>query len=155
MSAQSVRKKYTPSLTQLSALAETNYVRLQKLLPNDKAGTQVTFSLRNGSHKGMHFSVRIDEIHKYTTMLTFSQHDRLTVGLDGVRLQVRMYHDAGMAEVIRYQGKHVVEGVHQYPNPAMYQPDEKTRLNGFLAECLEHCLTYGCAEIPVWLTAER
>lgn len=155
MSVQSVRKKYTPSLTQLSSLAETNYVRLQKLLPDDKAGTQVTFSLRNGSHKGSRFSVRIDEIHKYTTMLTVNQQERLAPGLDGVQLQVRMYHDAGMAEVIRYQGKQVVEGTHQYPNPAMYQPDEKTRLNCFLAECLEHCLSYGCAEIPVWLTAER
>lgn len=146
------RRSHIPSLPQLSSLAEGNYVRLQKLLPDSKAGTQLTFSLSNGSHKGMRISVTIDEIHRYTTMLTIQQREKLAPGLKGPRMQVRMYHDAGMAEVVRYQDKQVNQGTYQYPNPAMFQPDEKTQLNRFLADCLEHCLQHGHAEMSDWFT---
>lgn len=146
------KKQHVPSLPKLSSLAESNYARLQKLLPDFKAGTQLTFSLSNGSHKNMKISVTIDEIHRYTTMLTIRQREKLSTVINGPVMQVRMYHDAGMAEVVRYQDKRVSDGVYPYPNPAMFQPDEKTQLNRFLADCLEHCLQHGHAEIPDWFT---
>lgn len=154
LSFQPRHKKHVPSLSHLNALAEGNYIRLQKLLPNGEAGTQLTFSLSNGSHKSISISVRIDEIHRYTTMLTIEQTEMLNAHFKGPVMQVRMYHDAGMAEVFRYQNKRVAEGSYHYPNTSMHQPDEKTRLNHFLAECLDHCLAHGHTEIPGWFTAE-
>lgn len=58
-------------------------------------------------------------------------------------IQVRLYHDATVAEVIGWEGQRKFEARNDYPNKKMYQTDEKAQLNRFLGELLERCLTDG------------
>ena len=58
-------------------------------------------------------------------------------------LDVRAYHDATLAEVVAWQGQRRFQPRHEYPNPHMYQRDEKAQLNQFLGELLGFCLEKG------------
>jgi uncharacterized protein YqiB (DUF1249 family) len=64
-------------------------------------------------------------------------------GSKAYSLDVRLYHDAAVAEVIAWQGHRRFQARHEYPNRKMYQRDEKAQLNKFLGELLEFCLTQG------------
>lgn len=52
------------------------------------------------------------------------------------KLVVRLYHDAKMAEIISWDQHRQWQPRYIYPNPQMYQPDEKLALNRFLADWL-------------------
>jgi uncharacterized protein YqiB (DUF1249 family) len=56
-------------------------------------------------------------------------------------VQVRLYHDAKMAEVISAQNIGSLKPSYQYPNTKMYQKNEKEMVNLFLAEWVQFCLT--------------
>ena len=58
-------------------------------------------------------------------------------------IEVRIYHDATLAEVIAWQGQRRFKPIHEYPNPKMYQRDEKAQLNAFLGDLLGFCLEKG------------
>jgi len=64
-------------------------------------------------------------------------------------LEVRVYHDARMAEVVSAGASRHLLGRYPYPNQAMYQPDEKSQLNLFLGEWLSHCLACGHEAEPI------
>ena len=55
-------------------------------------------------------------------------------------VDVRLYHDAEIAEVIRYQQHRKFNPRYAYPNAKMHQVDEKSKINQFLGELLAHCL---------------
>lgn len=142
------RKPYVPDLQEMAALCEGNYLRLTRLLPAGNA--ERTFVI---SSQGDEARVRlvVDEDHRYTSILSVYQ-DGLSPGwLQPLALQVRMYHDAGMAEVTSWQNEKRFDGRYRYPNPAMRLPDEKVQLNRFLAEWLSHCMRHGRAQQPVAL----
>ena len=137
------RKLHVPDLSLLASLSAANYARLMKLTRNQETGSLRVFRVRNGSQPGQTISVRIEADHKYTTMLKLCHEHDQPGWLGRHELQVRMYHDARMAEVVGYQNVRVVDGRFPYPNPLMLQPDEKTQLNRFLSDWLEHCLRFG------------
>ena len=56
---------------------------------------------------------------------------------------VRVYHDAGLAEVVNCQHYRQFSARYEYPNEQMYQVDEKAQVNRFLSELLAHCLKHG------------
>ncbi len=58
-------------------------------------------------------------------------------------LEVQVYHDARMAEVVSAEHTRRLRSIYPYPNEAMHQPDEKAQLNLFLGEWLSHCLACG------------
>lgn len=60
-------------------------------------------------------------------------------------MTVRLYHDARLAEVTAADRFRRVPARHDYPNPAMHQPDEKQQWNRFLAEWLRHLRDHGRA----------
>jgi len=84
----------------------------------------------------------------YTTTLQVSQEHCLT-WLPVPKMEVRVYHDARMAEVIRAENARRFRGIYHYPNAQMHQPDEKNQLNLFLGEWLGHCLACGHELEPV------
>ena len=141
-----LRRRYVPDLQEMAALCEANYLRLLKLLPDDQ--TEREFLLGDGDQQA---SVRlyIEEDHRYTTMLRLEQQGHSPGWLQPQAMQVRLYHDAGMAEVLSYQQAQRFDGRYPYPNPAMRLPDEKLQLNRFLAEWLTHCLQHGRAKSPL------
>jgi uncharacterized protein YqiB (DUF1249 family) len=56
-----------------------------------------------------------------------------------------------MLEVGVFQSHRRIAARYAYPNTRMYQQDEKSQQNRFLAEWLEHCLHNGraCRELRV------
>lgn len=136
-----IRRRYVPDLQELAAVCEANYLRLLRLLPDNVQ--QREFVL--GQDRTAHVRLTIEEDHRYTTMLRIEQEGCSPAWLQPQSMQVRMYHDAAMAEVLSYQHEQRFEGRYAYPNTAMRMPDEKVQLNRFLAEWLDHCLKYGQA----------
>ncbi len=55
---------------------------------------------------------------------------------------VRLYHDADVAEVVKCQHHRQFSSRYEYPNEEMHQIDEKARINQFLGELLSHCLLH-------------
>lgn len=141
------RQRYIPDLQQLGALCEANYQRFTRLLPQLEVGLERVFAISQGRDREAKVSIKIRECHRYTTMLEVSQEGICPSWIQPPHMQVRLYHDANMAEVLSYQNEHRFEGRYQYPNPQMRLPDEKLQLNRFLADWLEHCLHHGHANV--------
>jgi uncharacterized protein YqiB (DUF1249 family) len=150
-----LRERYRLDLVELQATCAANYLRLLRLLPQ----------LREWSSGGEHLGIRrvaltqgeqvlgvlafeVLEICPYTTTLMLRQEQSLP-WLPVPPLQVRVYHDARMAEVIGAANVRGFRSTYLYPNSAMHQPDEKTQLNQFLGEWLRHCLACGHELQPV------
>tara|TARA_Y100000588_G_scaffold244974_1_gene259280 strand:+ start:490 stop:948 length:459 start_codon:yes stop_codon:yes gene_type:complete len=136
-------KRYVPDLQEMAAQCEANYLRLMRLVPHEE--DERVFVIRGEGHSAR-IRLRVEEDHRYTSMLSISQEGLNPAWLQPLVMQVRMYHDANMAEVTGYQEQKRFDGRYQYPNPEMRLPDEKAQLNRFLAEWLEHCLRYGYAQ---------
>jgi uncharacterized protein YqiB (DUF1249 family) len=124
------------------SLYERNFNRLMDLLPdlNCRQG-HIVLALAGQSP----VRVEVLEQNPYTTTIHLRQ------GLLGarpwvgdLRMKVRIYHDARVAEVIACQGIHSFQPFYPYPNPKMLQPYEKRRVNHFLGEWLSYCLVLGC-----------
>ena len=84
----------------------------------------------------------------HTTTLCVRQEHSLP-WLPVPQLEVRVYHDARMAEVVSAENARRLHIRYPYPNAAMHQPDEKSQLNLFLGEWLSHCLACGHEPQPV------
>lgn len=88
--------------------------------------------------------IEIVERHRYTTIIALMQRLPLSPAwLSSPSMQVCIYHDACLAEVLTYQDQGRFQPRYDYPNPRMRQIREKRRVNEFLAEWLEHCLGRG------------
>lgn len=135
----------------MSSLCEGNYLRLMKLVP---AEDDERSFLLGSSQQGARVRIVIEEDHRYTTMLSVYQEGLSPEWLQPLSMQVRLYHDALMAEVTGYQNQRRFEGRYTYPNPGMRMPDEKVQLNRFLAEWLEHCIRHGRIERNVVLPGQ-
>lgn len=146
------RKAYVPDLQELASLCESNYLRFLKLLPDTEAGSERLIGITTPSGQQAHIRIKVNETHPYTSMLTVSQEGLNPEWIQPPRMEVRLYHDASMAEVLCYQNQHKFEGRYQYPNPQMRLPDEKVQLNRFLADWLEHCLHHGHTHTPFHFT---
>lgn len=55
-------------------------------------------------------------------------------------MEIRLYHDAKVAEVLSSQHTAKLEPSYEYPNIKMHQRNEKQMVNVFLAEWLHFCL---------------
>lgn len=154
------RQRYVPDLQEMASVAESNYLRFLRLLPDADEGGERVFAITgktsfdagaNGDQSASQSArvrIRIDEVQPYTTMLTVQQEGLSPEWVTPPSMSVRLYHDASMAEVMSYQNQHRFEGRYQYPNPQMRLPDEKIQLNKFLADWLDHCLQHGHVEQP-------
>ncbi|MCB1699199.1 MAG: DUF1249 domain-containing protein, partial [Halioglobus sp.] len=80
---------------------------------------------------------------RYTTIFHLLQHHAHDRWLGRLRVEVRAYHDAGMLEVGMFQSHRKIAVRYRYPNERMYQQDEKSQQNRFLADWFEHCLQNG------------
>ena len=92
--------------------------------------------------------VRVEERSVYTDTLTLHLHTMRLPWCPRLDMEVRIYHDVELAEVLRFQRSRRIPARNRYPNPSMQGKDEKTQVNEFLAECLQHCLREGYAD---WL----
>lgn len=63
--------------------------------------------------------------------------------LRDMEMQVRLYHDARVAEVVAYQHHQHFRARYEIPNRGMLGRWEKRQVNVFLGEWLNHCLEAG------------
>lgn len=131
------KRRYRVDLAAGQAECAANYARLVRLLPGFDADRHV-FGV--GPYSQMR--IEITERSPYTTTLDISQSTHPLTALAPC-LTVRVYHDARLAEVVAFANRRRIRPVYEYPNPAMYQPDEKAQWNRFLSEWLSHCLHHG------------
>ena len=123
------------------SLCEMNFHRLLRLTPKLFDGrTQWQFTV--GVASDIEILIEVTDAAPYTTTLCISQSVSNTLNSC---IQVRLYHDVEMAEIIAWD-KHRNWRVHyDYPNSQMYHPDEKFALNRFLYEWLLFCSREGNA----------
>ena len=134
-----VKSRYSVDLVDLHSLCESNYMRLRRVFP-DYENTNER-KLRIGDASSLTLSV--SERSRYTTTFQLTHLSPVSKPFGGVRLHVRLYHDARMAEVLGFQKHRQLEGRYPYPNQHMYQRDEKQQQNRYLGELLSFCLAEG------------
>lgn len=138
-----LRERYRVDLIGLQAACEANYARLMCLLPDMRAqqgGRRI--AVTQGEQMLGVLALDVLQDCPYTTTLRVRQ-ERSLPWLPVPELEVQVYHDARMAEVIGAEHARRFRSIYPYPNAAMHQPDEKAQLNVFLGEWLSHCLACG------------
>ncbi|POA22119.1 DUF1249 domain-containing protein [Pseudomonas sp. FW300-N1A1] len=137
------RDRYRVDLVGLQSACEANYARLLRLLPemrNQPAARRI--AMTQGDQMLGVLTLEVLRACPYTTTLRVRQEHSLP-WLPVPQLEVQVYHDARMAEVISAEHARRFRGIYPYPNALMHQPDEKAQLNVFLGEWLSHCLACG------------
>ena len=135
---QAGKKPFKLNLAELHAVCEANYARLMRLFPDYENANARDFAV--GAAR---VSLEVVERCRYTTIFRLHQQHAEPCWLGSLRVEVRASHDAGMLEVGAFQSHRRIAGRDHYPNDGMYQQDEKSQQNRFLAEWLEHCLQNG------------
>ena len=125
------------------SLYERNFNKLVELLP-DVSCRSGSFTLGVAGQASIY--IQVLEQNPYTTTITVCQGLRdASPWISDLRMKVRIYHDAQVAEVLACQGIHSFQPFYPYPNPKMLQPCEKRRVNQFLGEWLSYCSVLGRA----------
>ena len=133
-----IGRKYVPKLANMHQVCEVNYGRLLRLLPDcDTENLEYQFQVNTS----LSYTIKIIECSRYTSTLEMSQKSQMAFEFLRPVVQVRLYHDARMAEVISAQNIGSLKPSYRYPNTKMYQKNEKEMVNLFLAEWVQFCLT--------------
>jgi len=141
-------RRYKVDLAEQMSHCEANYARLLKLMPTFDECEQWHYDVQAGALVWQ-IHLKITERARYTTMLEVSQNDGLHAWGSSPKLQVRLYHDVKMAEVVAWREHRRIQPKYDYPNQKMYQKDEKAQFNRFLSDWLIHSLANG--QTPVTL----
>ncbi len=119
----------------LMDMYEDNFIKLKKLIPHIESIESSSLSTSEG-HLDLY--LKIIERSRFTTTLLlsycFNDDDNLRMEPN---LKIRIYHDAGLAEVMSgklHHGKLVLDNL---PSDALRQ---KWQLNRFLSKWLKYCL---------------
>ena len=137
---QNRKRAFRLDLAELHAVCEANYARLLRLFPDYEASNSRELAVGDAR-------VRLEVVERcrYTTIFRLFQQQAEARWLGQLNVEVRAYHDAGMLEVGVFQSHRRIQGRYAYPNEHMFQRDEKSQQNRFLADWLEHCLQNGRA----------
>lgn len=125
---------------------EENYRLLQHLLPEMEAGgDRYHLSGSDGLHP---LEVLIFERCRYTTFIELTKPFLVgDVWLDDLTMQLRLYHDAQVVEVVCYQGCQRIPARYEVEQSAPFHKDEKRQVNLLLHELLMYCLRNRYREI--------
>lgn len=134
------RHKYVPDLRGFMRLCEANYGLILKLFPYWLTSQSSAASWSDDSLTQIHLRCQVMERTPYTLLLQFDQHPVLEPWIKALSIQVRLYHDARMAEVILFQ--HQRPRLPQALQFAVHMADEKNQTNQFLHEWLRYCLRH-------------
>jgi len=138
------KRRQDINLPALHAECETNYLRLRKLLPDLVTQERRYLGLPGlAGHTSRRLQFSVLERARYTTTVEIAEFGQRPGWGLSASFTVRLYHDARMAEVLRFQREQHVALSCSYPNPRMFLPDEKQQWNFLLGEWLTHCLAHG------------
>lgn len=117
---------------------DENYERLCSLLPDPR---QLVLHESLNFHGSDAYAFTLLEQTRYTSTVRLTADWQLCSKLiPAIEMTVRLYHDAGVAEVLSYQKSRYFKVEYEYPNPSMRSKREKRRLNEFLRDWLACCL---------------
>ncbi|CAM4418118.1 DUF1249 domain-containing protein [Vibrio agarivorans] len=145
MAVVAMNKPYHVDLAELMRVYETNYAKLNALLPNQAQVDDV----RCYQVQEMSYQLRVVEVTKYTTLVEICQSDEVPV-FPLPSMSVRLYHDARVAEVFSCDPISRFHARYDYPNKKMVQKDEKAQMNRFLGDWLTFCLKHGISRRPLF-----
>ncbi|WP_131864667.1 DUF1249 family protein [Biostraticola tofi] len=138
-------KRYTPDFPEMMRLCETNFAQLRRLLPrSNEVGDKTAYQVN-----GAEYRLTIVESTRYTTLVEILQTAPAASFWSLPSMNVRLYHDAMVAEVCSTQQIHRFKARYDYPNKKLHQRDEKHQINQFLADWLRYCIAYGAMAVPV------
>lgn len=130
------------TLKNATNLHEANFKKLKRVVP-DLHTLEKSVCIRG--QDGTRFDLHILEISKYTKTFSLQLiHDADHPWLPGLHMKIRNYYDARVTEALSFQHQHRLNARYKYPNPNMFQPNEKWQTNHFLSEWLDHCLHTRC-----------
>ncbi|MFV2057206.1 MAG: DUF1249 domain-containing protein [Thiohalomonadales bacterium] len=139
-----LRKKTQHNMT---SIHESNYWKLFRIVPHVKQiPSRRLITLPANQYK---MTIGVDENTKYTSRVSFISYFSTSLAcVPNLNLQVRMYHDACVAEVIEYQQNRNFDSRYDYPNDKMHQKNEKQQINFFLRDWLDFCINHGYIAQP-------
>ena len=89
------------------------------------------------------YRIKLLELCKFTTTIKIEHISETALGWLRPQFEVRLYHDARLAEVVSCQQVRRFKAVYDYPNLEMMQPDEKRQINLLLRDWLMLCQRQG------------
>ncbi|SHO56109.1 DUF1249 family protein [Vibrio quintilis] len=140
------QKAYHVDLPELMRVYETNYAKLNALLPSEPEVDDI----RCYQAQCVKYQLEVTEVTKFTTLVKICQSDEVTV-FPLPTMSVRLYHDARVAEVCQTEQMYQFKSRYDYPNEKMAQKDEKAQINRFLGDWLTFCLKFGISRAPISL----
>lgn len=144
------KNPYHVDLSELMHLYDTNYIKLNALLPiGATIGEQRCYSVGKTI-----YHLKVAAVTKYTTLVDIYQRDEISV-FPLPQMSVRLYHDVKVAEVCAAQKMQCIQARYDYPNPQMMQRDEKFQRNQFLGEWLTFCLKNGLSKLPINISSDE
>lgn len=139
-----MKATYVPDLKAEAAQCEGNFARLQRFLPDFKAGDEAAFFIETPQYSSADFTLTVVERFRYTASVEVAVHQHQVPDYFARQtFMVRVYLDARSSEVVTFARRGSFRGVYPYPNPDMFQANEKEQLNRWLAEWLQLLLTHG------------
>jgi uncharacterized protein YqiB (DUF1249 family) len=126
----------------LMTLYESNYIRLRQLSGEFAALPVASVSAPPGDF-ALH--LRVDERSRYTTTLTLTYRFELPDGgqADDPNLQIRVYHDAHLAEALNGVRRHRHPLLSDLQSHAPRHMDARWRRNMMLNKWLDYCTERG------------
>lgn len=136
-------RKYVPNLAAQQAESANNYLLLNRLMGLLNDDREALFGVPGQGQ------ILLTETQRspYTSFVTLVGLDRAE-WLQVPQLDVRMYHDARMAEIASIDGYRPVSGSHCRTSRERHV-DEKQQINTYLGEWLRYCLNVGQAPVRI------
>lgn len=168
--------RYTVDLAAMHALYEWNYARLQKLLrgagaherigmmspleyawapdlretvTGDRAAGMPADGVPLGDRVQPVLQLARVERTRYTETWRLAQMTQTMPWCPELDMEVRIYHDARMADVLRFQTARRIPAIVPAAHAGGWRVNEKQLVNQFLGDCLQHCLTHGLPRDPL------
>lgn len=136
-----LRRRQVHDLGDLMAIYECNYIRLRQLLPQLAGMAEAAVSRLPGM---LDLHLTVNERNRYTTTLTLTYEFEDGHGrFPAPDIQVRIYHDARLAEVLRCGRWRGQRDAGYDSGRRDYNLDAKWRINRFLQKWLGYCLRQG------------
>ena len=134
------KEKYI-ELKEFHFFCEKNYLLFSKLISNFEKEKSFSFGIPLGSLKVNKVFISLSRVSKFTSDIEISFSAELSKKIE---IEIRLYHEAKMCEVIRFQGFHQ-SLVSIFPSQKKFgfTKDEKFQWNSFLNKFLTVCIESG------------
>ena len=134
------KEKYI-ELKEFHFICEKNYLLFSQLLPDLQKEKNLSFGIPLGNFKLNEVSIYLSEVSKFTSDIKICFSAELS---EKIEIEVRLYHEAKMCEVIRFQGFHQ-SLISIFPSKIKFgfTKDEMFQWNSFLNKFLIICKESG------------